>query len=242
MDTMTFDVPWIEIGGVPIRAPVTAGTNAIIAAQCAAYFWHSRRTGTARAQMWGSFFLSMALATTAGVVKHGLPHLIPPGGFQAVLWISNIAGGFATWFAQRATIVSRGPRVGRSRLCRLADAQLGAFVAANVVLGPDLLLLLLDMALGLLPVMVVEAVSFWRRTPGSGAVAGGLSISLLTGAVYLTEVSVGPWLSHIDIAHCMMMGSFFLIVRGTSDLEHARTDAWPDPGGVARSVPEGGAP
>ncbi len=67
---------------------------------------------------------------------------------------------------------------------------------------------------GLLPVIGVEASAFHRGHPGAGWIAGGLSLSILTGAVYVVRMSIGPWLNHVDIAHLLMGVSFWLMVRG----------------------------
>ncbi|MCH6577394.1 MAG: hypothetical protein IH807_06170 [Proteobacteria bacterium] len=91
--------------------------------------------------------------------------------------------------------------------------QFLVFLAGNVALGPEILLLVVNMAAGLLPVIGVEAMALRRGHPGSGWVVGGLSLSILTAAVFLAGLSIGPWLNHIDIAHLLMGVSFWLMVR-----------------------------
>jgi hypothetical protein len=39
-------------------------------------------------------------------------------------------------------------------------------------------------------------------------------VSIGTAVVYVTKLSAGPWLTHIDIAHLSMGVSFALIARG----------------------------
>ena len=208
------ETTWIEIGGFAIRAPVTAGTNLALAVQCALYF-HSLRAGPgARSRLWSGFFLMMAIATFAGVVKHGFQHELSETGLFLVLWLSSVASGISTYFAQRASLVFHAPEHLERRFDRLLQAQLLLFLAGNVVLGPRLLLLLVNTAIGLLPVIGVEARAFHRGHPGAGWIAGGLSLSIVTGAVYAAAFSVGSWLNHIDIAHLLIGASFWLMVRG----------------------------
>ena len=208
------ETTWIEIGGFTIRAPVTAGTNLVLAVQCFLYF-RSLRTGLgARSRLWSGFFLMMAIATFAGVFKHGFKHELSQTGLFLVLWVSSLATGMSVYFAQRATLVSHAPEHLERRLDRLLQAQLFLFLAANVALGPRVLLFIVNAAVGLLPVIGVEARAFCRGHPGAGWIAGGLSFSIITGAVYAAGLSVGPWLNHIDIAHLLMGVSFWLMVRG----------------------------
>ncbi len=207
------ETTWIEIGGFMIRAPVTAGTNLVLAVQCVLYF-HSLRAGPgARSRLWGGFFSMMAIATLAGVLKHGFQHQLSETGLLLVLWVSSVTSGIATYYAQCATSVTHAPEHLKRRFDRLFQIQFFVFLAGNIAWGPEMLLLVVNMAAGLLPVMGVEAMALRRGYPGSGWVVGGLSLSILTGAVYLAGLSIGPWLNHIDIAHLLMGVSFWLIVR-----------------------------
>ena len=207
------ETTWIEIDGFMIRAPVTAGTNLVLAVQCVLYFLSLRGRPRARPKLWGGFFSMMAITTLAGVLKHGFQHELSETGLLLVLWVSSVAGGIATYYAQRATAVTHAPEDLKRRFDLLFQIQFFVFLAGNVVLGPQMLLLLVNMAAGLLPVLGVEAMALRRGHPGSGWIVGGLSLSILTGTVYLAELSIGPWLNHIDIAHVLMGVSFWLIVR-----------------------------
>lgn len=204
---------WIEVGGLTIRAPVNAGTNLVLAIQCLVYYRHLRQGPGDRSRFWALFFAGMAVATLAGVAKHGLRHLMSPHWLLIVLWTSNLGSGVSTYFAQRATIAS-SPHHGRSRLERLVLAQLGVFLATNLAFGPEITLLIANTVLGLVPVIVIEA----RRALGGhacgGWVASGLAVSILTGAVYILGLSLGPGFNHIDIAHALMGVSFYLILQG----------------------------
>ena len=212
------ETTWTEIGGLVIRAPVTAGTNLVLAVQCALYFRSLRGRPEARSKLWGGFFAMMAIATLAGVLKHGFHHTLSGTGMSLVLWVSNIASGIATYYAQRATAVTHAPQHLQRRFDRLFQIQFFVFFAANVALGPQMLVLVGNMVVGLLPVIGVETMALRRGHPGSGWVVGGLFLSIPMGAVYLAGLSIGPWLNHIDIAHVLMGVSFWSIVRACGPL------------------------
>ena len=200
----------IELGGVLIQAPVTSGTNLLLAVQCAVYSARLRTDAEPRPRLWAGFFAMMSLATLAGVLKHGLRDTLPDGAFLGVLWISSVTGGVSTYYAQLATIRSHARDATALLLSRAALVQLVVFLAASVGLGPEMTLLIADTAIGLLPVIWFEA----RGCPEGGWVAVGLAVSIGTAAVYIARLSVGPWLNHIDIAHALMGVSFLLIARG----------------------------
>ena len=221
VDTTT----WIDVWGVTIGSPVTAGTNLVVALQCAYYALHFRGAGSERRTGWTLFFAAMALATLAGVPKHGLRHLLGGDVLASVLWTSSVASGAAVYFAQRATIASRAQSVTRRHLERVAGAQVALFLAANVVLGPEILLIIAHTAVGLVPVIVVEALARRGGDERGGWVASGLMVSLLTGLVYVFELSLGRWFNHIDLAHALMGVSFYLIARGVPDTSRDRVGA-----------------
>ena len=207
------ETTWIEMGGFVIRAPVTAATNLVLGLQCSLYFRGLKSSPGPRSRLWGGFFAMMAIATFAGVLKHGFQHELSEGSLFIVLWVTNVAGGIATYCAQRATSVTHAPEQFRGRFDRVCEIQLFVFLAANVVLGPRFLLLVVNLAVGLLPVIAAEALAFRRGHAEAGWIVGGLSLSILAGSVYLAGLSIGPWLNHIDIAHVLMGVGFWLIVR-----------------------------
>ena len=207
------ETTWMEIGGFVIRAPVTAGTNLVLAVQCILYFRRLRARHGARSRFWGGFFAMMAIATSAGVLKHGFQHELSETSLLLVLWVSSVTSGIATYYAQRATAVTHAPEHLKRRFDRLFRIQFFVFLVGNVALGPQMLLLVVNMAAGLLPVFGVEAMALRRGHPGSGWIVGALSVSILTGSVYVAGLSIGPWLNHIDMAHVLMGVSFWLIMR-----------------------------
>jgi hypothetical protein len=144
------------------------------------------------------------------VFKHGLRDTLPDPALLGVLWVSSVSGGVSTCCAQLATIRTHARGAAARLLGRAARAQLIAFLSVNVLLGPEMTLLIADTAIGLLPIIWFEA----RGCREGAWVALGLSVSIGAAAVYLAGLSFGPWLNHIDIAHALMGVSFVLIARG----------------------------
>ena len=214
---------WVEVWGVTIQSPVTAGTNLVLSIECAYCAFTLRGARSERRKGWALFFAAMALAALAGAPKHGLRHVLDGGPLAVVLWTSSVASGVAVYFAQRATIASRAPRATWQRLERMIGVQAALFMAANVALGPEILLLIAHSAVGLIPVIVVEALARRDGDEHGGWVASGLMVSLLTAFVYVFELSVGRWFNHVDVAHALLGVSFYLVLLGAPDSTHERT-------------------
>jgi hypothetical protein len=209
------ETTWLHLGMLNIRAPVSAGTNLLLAVQCL-FSWHVLKDGRAEAsRTWTLFFLGMSVTTLFGAAKHGAQHAISEDTYLAVLWVTGVGSAIATFFAQRAAFGGWLPHV-----------QLAAFLVAGLLLGPDMIVVVVNTVVGLGLVMVVEAVRGWRGRPGSLAIAGAIAISTGTVGIYLAELSVGPWLNHIDLAHVSMGVSLWLMLRGAQRADGGPAWTW----------------
>jgi len=209
---------WIEVAGLTIHSPVTALTNLLLAVQCAVYARRLRTGREDRGGYWSLFFLAMAVATLAGVLKHGLSYLMTDTAYLTVLWVSSLGSAASVYYAQRATLVSRATSRVESRLTGICVLQMALFLGASMGLGPEMWLVVANTAVGLAPVIVAEASSPRDHERMGLWVAGGLVVSLFTGVVYVMRLSVGPWFNHVDMAHVLMGVSFALIAKGAGEL------------------------
>jgi hypothetical protein len=205
----------LEVGGVLVAHPMNTATNVLLAVQCTTYGLLLRRHRGAGTGEWAAFLLLMAAATGAGIVKHGFGYALGERAYEVVLAISNVTGGLSTYFAQLATVGRRAHPLAAT-LRMVAYAQVMVFLAVNLVVGPELLLLIANTAVGLAPVIVVEGRSARSLRSGSGLIAAGLLVAMLAGLIYLADVSLGRWFDHIDLAHAVMALSFYAIARGAA--------------------------
>lgn len=212
----------IQVLGLTVLAPVTVVTNLFLSAQCAVY--HGRlRTGRGdRSGLWALFFLSMSAATLAGALKHGLPHALPSDLYALVLWISSLASAASIYCAQRATLMSHARDAATLPWVALPILQAVAFVGACLAVGPEMWLVVVNTAVGLIPVLVVESLAARRGSATSAWIAAGLGASTLSALAYVGHLSMGAWFNHVDLAHTLMGLSFFLMVRGGDGEETAR--------------------
>jgi hypothetical protein len=163
---------------------------------------------------WSGFFFFTGVATFLAAAKHGFPHFL--AGFPLFLttFATSLAAGLGTLHAEVSTIQARlepGPL--RRWLRRGALGKFALFVLA-ITLDRSFLVVIVNAALGLGPVMVSEYLAFRRGNPGSGWVAGGLALSVLTALIYLVKLSANPWFDQNDLAHLLMMVSLLMIYWG----------------------------
>jgi hypothetical protein len=210
------ETTWMHIGGLAVQSPVTAMTNVLLAVQCALSARSLQHGSTWRARRWSGFFVALGVGTGAGAVTHGFGYAMSDGWLVVALWVSSLAGGVATWAAQRATLATRviSPMEWRVRLQHAATLQLVIFLAANAVLGPRMILLVANIAIGLPLVILLEGTSTRRAEPDGRRVAAGLLVSLGAALVYFARVSPGRWFNHIDLAHVVLGVSLALVFRG----------------------------
>lgn len=204
----------LQIGGLTVLAPVTVVTNLLLSVQCAVYYRRLRTGWEDRSGLWALFFLAMSAATLAGALKHGLPHESFGEAYQLVLWVCGLGSAAAVYYAQRATLVSRSRMAGAPFWAALPALQLVAFIGSCLTWGPEMALVVVNTAVGLVPVLAVEFLAARRGSAPSAWIAAGLGVSVLSALVYVGHVSMGVWYDHVDLAHTLMALSFLLMVRG----------------------------
>lgn len=204
----------IRILGLTVLAPVTVVTNLFLSVQCAVYYGRLRTGLRGRSDLWALFFLAMSAATLAGALKHGVRFANASATYELVLWVSSLASAASVYYAQRATLASRPSDAGVVPWTRLPALQAGVFAGACLLVGPEMWLVVVNTAVGLIPVLVVESLSARHGRATSAWIAAGLGASFLSALAYVGHVSVGPWFNHIDLTHTLMGLSFFLMVRG----------------------------
>jgi hypothetical protein len=217
---------FVEVAGLTVQSPVTASTNLLLTVQCVLYFRRLRDGVFGRTGYWALFFGAMAVTTLAGVPKHGFEHLLSEQLYSAMLWISCLGSGAAVYFAQRAALVSAdgarmdwwapGPEGEIDWLGWLPALQAAAYLGAATLWGPDTLLMAGNSAIGLIPVMFAEVLGMRRGATARAWTLAGLTVSLLTGVVYVRHMSVSAWFNYIDLAHVLMGVSFWMMVKGAA--------------------------
>lgn len=99
--------PMLEFGGWVLRAPVTVGTNLLLASQAlwlVAALEAGHGPGDAKPRPWTSFLRLLELATAVGAVKHGTAS---GSVHEAARIVSGLATGAAVAVACVATIRAR---------------------------------------------------------------------------------------------------------------------------------------
>jgi hypothetical protein len=225
----------VELFGLVLLQPTTCLTNLILAVECwfLAGWLRNRGTGeevsgtawevlvrldrgSRSPRFWSRFFLYTGLASLLGIPKHGLAELLSGPPLTVVIFGSSLASGFGVMFAEWATLRRwvRSPRLRRWLLFASAG-KVGAFagfLASSHTMTP----VIVNTALGLIPVMVVEGVAGLRGNRGGRWVAGGLAVSALGAPVHLLELGFHTWFSHDDLAHVFMMVALAMIYRGVA--------------------------
>jgi hypothetical protein len=204
-----------EVGRLVLTSPMTAGTNLLLAIQCAFCWARLRRASTPRARLWGCFFFFLGAATLAGVPKHALAAYDDTYAYGAVLLAVNACTGIASLFAQLAALSTQRPS------CCTRRAQLLVRTKLAVLLGllstpRAFLSVLLDSVLSLAFALALELRAWRRGRAGSGRTAVGVVLGALPGLVYVLRVPNEPWFGPIDLAHVLMMGSLAVIYSGAA--------------------------
>jgi hypothetical protein len=158
-----------------------------------------------------------------------------------MVFVSSLASGLGILHAEAAAVRSHAQTSSARRwLRRGALAKFAVFFVA-ISLTESFVTVILNTALGLIPVMLVEYAAFRRGQRNRGWIAGGLAFSSLAALVYLLGTPSYPWFGQKDLAHIVMMATLLMIHRGVS---RSVVAGGPDPSTLAQRnlpVPNGGS-
>jgi hypothetical protein len=212
------NAPQVQLGSIVINEPTTAGTDLILTILCLFLFmWLSRfRSNCASISPWRNFFLLMGLSTLFGSIVHGLKYY-QSDDYHYDFWMAmNIISGIGVYFAQMATIRSnfKASRF-RSILITIPNIQLAMFLVI-LFFFRNFNVVIIQIAMGMVPIMFVNFLDYFKGTKGGGWISAGIAISCLSAAVHGLKLSLHYWFNHDDLSHVLLMISFSMICYGVT--------------------------
>jgi hypothetical protein len=167
---------------------------------------------------WKEFYFFLGISTLLGAFIHaflpdhsGMAHLLA--------WLSmQIISGLATYFAERATIISFGFPKRWTLFCQLKYA----FFAVAVIYAQHFSVVLVNNIVGILPVLFIHLLHP-RRKPYHTWIGWGLVIQCVAGLVFALKISPSEFFDHKALAHVVMSVGVFLprslLKEGSLDME-----------------------
>jgi hypothetical protein len=206
----------IYINDFPIHEPVTVLTDYIITLLCLLFFFRLKNENKVVSQKyWKAFFLFFGVSTFVGGFSHAL-FAIHEGFVYKSFWITmQVLNGFAVYSAQQATyntVLQNNEK--REVWKKSYIIQLVLFLIA-VFVFQNFLVVVLDNAIGLIPVMVLHFMDS-KNPRVSKLIANGILISFLTAFVHGAKLSLGAYFNFNDISHVLIMLSLFVVFLGVS--------------------------
>ena len=164
-------------------------------------------------------------------MKHGLPHYLAGFPLSFVVFGSSLTAGIGVLCVEMAaaqTYVRTSRARGWTR--RAAEGKFVLFLLF-ISLSSSFLVVIVNAALGFIPIMVADYAAFRRGYRGAGWIAGGLAVSSVAVVFYLLGFPNHPWFEYRDLGHLLMMVTVLMIYEGAR-----KPTAFPDPfGGGSQS-------
>ncbi len=214
--------PSIELFGVTIMEPMVTFTDLWITAVCVYAFIRLvklKKPGKVHQYMrW--YFLIMAVATfLGGILGHAFQYAV---GLEWKLpgWLISM---IAVMAVERATIMHAQPVINKTFGKFLEIANVVELITFAVITFTTLNFFFIQVhsAYGLgLVVLPLHFLVFMRtRNRGSKYFVLTVLFATLAAFFYTSEIGLGIWFNHLDIAHTVMAISMYWFYRGTLVLE-----------------------
>lgn len=206
----------ITIGGFTIYEPTTVLTDLIITILCF-HFLYKLKNNLPSVNKWKMFFLFFGLSTLVGAFSHALFKEHSGAGYKS-FWLSmQVLNLLAVFSAQLATYHSVLLENKHNKVWLYSYyTQLILFTVAVFVFH-NFLVVVLDNAIGLIPVLILHLKNR-KQAEGYKGIANGILISFLTGIVHGTKLTFHAYFNFNDIAHVLIMISLYYIYSGVKKL------------------------
>jgi hypothetical protein len=215
----------VEIGGLKITEPTTAGTDVVIAIIAfvisAAIFKHIRDHKSRlfpSDRYWLYFFLFLGLSTLAGALSHGLRYYLPASSFVAIFTTMNVLSMISSYNAQLATIEFEIERP--SPWMKVTALSLMIIFILLVSFFQKFAITNVYVSCTFLFVLYHHWRSWKKGKQSSKYICFGIMISFITAFVFLLKLSVSEWFNHKDIAHVLIMISLIVMYKGAREIYH----------------------
>ncbi len=196
---------------------MTILTNVIMALLC--FFWTYKLIGRNPFQRaWKNYFSIMGISTLLGAVVHGFVYYT--GEYiQLNLWlIMQILIVSSIYFAESATAKYFFKQEMLIKFRYLFITKV-AITAILILVFQNFLVVVVNIALGLIPVMVVFYRDYVKnRNFGGMLIALGILISFSSALIFVNKISLTHWFNYNDIGHVITMLSLYFMYKGASML------------------------
>jgi hypothetical protein len=207
----------IYLGEFAIHQPVTTFTGLLITLLC--LFCYGNLKSQAKLNIvvkyWGYFFLCLAFATFLGACSHAL-FLVKQGiGYKSFWLPMQLLNGLATYYAMLATrwsVLQQSKEHVQVNWDRYSILLL-VLHFPSVFLFQNFLVVVVNTALGLIPVMILHFKDA-QNNISSKWIANGILISFLTAFIHLAKIAVNEYFNHLDISHILLLVSAYVIYLG----------------------------
>jgi hypothetical protein len=195
----------IYLNEIAFHQPVTAFTDFTVTLLC--FYFYKTLTGDYKKEKsifyWKYFFLVLSIATLFGGCSHAFFTNHQNVEYKFFWLTMQLFNGFAVYAAQQATLNSvLATSEKRSLYTNISWIQLLIFIP-SVFIFQNFMVVTIDMALGLIPVMLIHFKN-GQLYDSSKWIAYGILISFLTAAVHLFKFSLHIYFNYLDIAHLLI--------------------------------------
>lgn len=205
----------IYLGNVAIHEPVGVFTDFIITVLCFYFYLTLNRTpkNSKSINNWKYFFLFVGVASLVGGCAHGFFAIHQGFGYKSFWLTMQALNVCSVYCAQQATLNSALQSSTKKKFWDLSyRLQLILFLTA-VFIFHNFLVVIIDSALGLFPIMIVHFIDA-KRNNNNLWIAFGIVVLCITAVVHATKLSFHTYFNHLDLAHVLIIINLSLIFVG----------------------------
>jgi hypothetical protein len=204
--------PPFNFHGITVFEPVTVLTDFILCVFCLFFAHKMHKQDT---KIWSLFFVSMAVATCAGALGHGMYDHEK----SDMKMISSVFGIISVFLASITSAKLIFHENFKKIVTTVICLELVTFLFL-IAQNNDIKIVAINGTMGFLFIVApIHLNPVIRKNSGSKLILYGICVNGIAGVVHCFTLSPHKWFNHNDLSHLVMLFGLYLFAKGAIQLK-----------------------
>lgn len=205
----------IYIGNMAIHEPVTVLTDYVITSLSIYFYFQLNRVPAKdlSTKNWKYFYGFMSISSFMGGCSHAFFEIHDGVGYKTFWLGMQVLNIFSIYYVQQSALHSVLQNSTKKRYWRISYSIQCIVAAISVFVFQNFLVVIINTALGLVPIMLLHFKAAQRKKENLW-IAYGIAVLFATAAVNGIKITIHTYFNHLDLAHLLIMVNISLMFIG----------------------------
>ncbi len=205
----------IYIGSLAVHEPVTVLTDFVITALSVYFYFQLNRVSEKdeATKNWKYFYGFMSISSFLGGCSHAFFAIHEGIGYKTFWLGMQLLNVFSIYYVQKSALYSVLQNSPQKKYWRISYKIQCVLAAASVFIFHNFLVVIINTAIGLVPVMLLHFRAA-KQNKTNLWIAYGIVVLFATAIVNGMKLTIDAYFNHLDLAHVLIMVNISLMFIG----------------------------